>query len=71
MELLGPSFAAIVWAFVWLQRERDRKVNLAQAAAIEASTLANEEQDIRLRALDSRMIENERYITQLVDKHHG
>lgn len=68
MELMAPSIAAIVWAFVWLQRERDRKVNLAHAAAIEASSLAIEEQTIQLRSLNERLTAQENHISQLTDK---
>lgn len=68
MELLAPSIAAIVWAFVWLQRERDRKVNLAHAAAIEASSLAIEEQTMQLRSLNERLTAQENHISQLTDK---
>lgn len=68
MELLAPSVAAIVWAFVWLQRERDRKVNLAHAAAIETSSLAIEEQTMQLRSLNERLTAQENHISQLTDK---
>lgn len=68
MELIAPSIAAIVWAFVWLQRERDRKVNQAHAAAIEAHTLAIEEQTFKLRNLDERLAAQENHISQLTDK---
>ena len=68
---IPPSIAAIVWAAAWLQRERDRKINLAQAAALEAATLANEAQDIQLRDLLARTNENERIISMLSDRHHG
>lgn len=68
MLTLAPSIAAIVWAFVWLQRERDRKVNLAHAAAIEASSLAVEEQTIQLRSLNERLTAQENHISQLTDK---
>ena len=66
--LLPPSIAAIVWAFCWLQRERDRKVNQTTAAAVEASTLSNEETEIALRSLNNRVTEVESHITQLTDK---
>lgn len=68
MELMAPSIAAIVWAFVWLQRERDRKINLAHAAAIEASSLAIEEQTMQLRSLNERLTAQENHISQLTDK---
>lgn len=68
MELIAPSIAAIVWAFVWLQRERDRKINQAHAAAIEASSLAIEEQTFKLRNLDERLAAQENHISQLTDK---
>jgi hypothetical protein len=66
--LIAPSIAAIVWAFVWLQRERDKKLSDAAQAAIGAHAMALEEQDIQLRALTARMNENEKHIGQLTDR---
>jgi len=65
---LPPSFAFVIGAAAWLQRERDRRVNSNTQARVEAQGLAVEEHEFKLRSLSDRMTEVERNIGMLTDR---
>lgn len=75
---LPPSAALVAGAFVWLQRERDRRVNdqhLGQLS-INYEQLRNHDavlvkQDERLMALEKRAADAEQQLSRLTDRLHA
>ena len=75
LVFVAPSAAAIVWAFVWLQHTRDKRLNDKQAMDINANTVEvarlwaahNEHEDMLVKAAQQAK-QHEQQISQLTDK---
>lgn len=75
---LPPSAAFVAGAFVWLQRERDRRLNDARVTEIMENAANLRAIDVTLDAalqdvgqLTKRLVDAEQQISRLTDRIHG